>query len=55
MDNNEQIPPETVMTSVEVAKFLKVSTVAVRRWTREGALKGYRLGGTGDWRYLKKM
>jgi len=26
----------------------------VRRWTREGNLKGHRLGGKGDWRYVKK-
>ncbi len=54
MNNNEQESQETVMTSVEVAKLLKVSPVAVRRWTRDGSLKGYRLGGTGDWRYFRK-
>ena len=47
-------PRDEVMTSSEVAQFLKVSIVAVRRWSRTGKLKGYRLGGQGDWRYLQK-
>jgi excisionase family DNA binding protein len=42
-----------VMTASEVAAFLKVSISAVRRWTREGKLRGHRLGGAGDWRYLE--
>ena len=50
MDMNEQV----VMTSAEVAVFLKVSLGAVRRWARNGKLKGYRLGGRGDWRYLRQ-
>lgn len=45
---------ELIMTAEDVAKFLKVRVGTVRRWTREGKLKGQRLGGTGDWRYLKK-
>jgi len=45
---------EQVMTSAEVAAYLKVSIAAVRRWTREGKLKGHKLGGTGDYRYFKK-
>lgn len=45
---------DTVMTASEVARYLKVSVGAVRRWTREGKLKGYRLGGRGDWRYFRK-
>ena len=43
-----------IMTAGEVGSFLKVSVGAVRRWTRAGTLKGHRLGGRGDWRYLKK-
>jgi len=43
----------SIMTATEVAAFLKVSVGAVRRWTRNGNLKGHRLGGKGDWRYLK--
>ena len=44
---------EEVMTATEVAAFLKVSVSAVRRWSRNRKLRGYRLGGRGDWRYLK--
>ena len=45
---------DTVMTASDVADFLKVSVAAVRRWTRNGVLRGRRLGGTGDWRYFKE-
>ena len=45
---------ESIMTSSEVAKFLKVHLGSVRRWTRSGELKGYRLGKRGDWRYLRE-
>ena len=44
----------SIMTSGEVAKFLKVHLGSVRRWTRSGELKGYRLGKRGDWRYRRK-
>lgn len=44
---------DDVMTSVDVAKFLHVHLGSIRRWSRSGALKGYRLGGRGDWRFMK--
>ncbi len=44
----------SIMTSGEVARFLKVHLGSVRRWTRSGELKGYRLGKRGDWRYIRK-
>lgn len=44
----------SIMTSGEVARYLKVHLGSVRRWTRSGELKGYRLGKRGDWRYLRK-
>jgi excisionase family DNA binding protein len=44
---------EVIMTAEDVATFFKVSVSAVRRWTRNGQLKGHKLGGKGDWRYLK--
>ncbi len=47
-ENNE------VLTSGEVADLLKVHLSSVRRWSRNGKLKGYRLGGGGDWRFLRK-
>ena len=43
-----------VLTSNEVAELLKVHLSSVRRWSRSGKLKGYRLGGGGDWRFLRK-
>ena len=52
--NDGQIENGEIMTAGEVAAYLKVSVGAVRRWTRVGTLKGHRLGGRGDWRYLKK-
>ncbi len=54
MRNEEQEGSGEIMTAREVAAYLKVSVGAVRRWTREGKLKGHRLGGEGDWRYIKK-
>ncbi len=41
------------MTAQEVADFLKVSVSVVRRWSRTGKLRGRRLAGQGDWRYLR--
>jgi excisionase family DNA binding protein len=49
----QEISNKEIMTATEVATLLKVSVSAVRRWTRTGALKGRKLGGKGDWRYLK--
>ena len=49
----DAISGNDIMTVDEVASLLKVSASAVRLWTRNGKLKGYKLGGTGDWRYLK--
>jgi excisionase family DNA binding protein len=43
-----------VLTSAEVAELLKVHLSSVRRWSRSGKLKGYRLGGEGDWRFLRQ-
>jgi excisionase family DNA binding protein len=43
-----------VLTSTEVADLLKVHLSSVRRWSRSGKLRGYRLGGGGDWRFLRK-
>ncbi len=54
MDNNEFYQPEEIMTTEEVAKYLKVNVGSIRRWTREGKLKGRKLGDRGDYRYFKK-
>ncbi len=47
-------PENEVLTSAEVADLLKVHLSSVRRWSRNGKLRGYRLGGEGDWRFLRK-
>ncbi len=54
LENRLEWDDDVIMTSSEVAKFLKVHLGSVRRWTRTGELKGYRLGERGDWRYLRK-
>lgn len=36
--------PEELLTRNEVINLLKVSEVTVTKWTKEGFLKGYRLG-----------
>jgi excisionase family DNA binding protein len=54
LENRTEWDDDVIMTSSEVAKFLKVHLGSVRRWTRTGELKGYRLGERGDWRYLRK-
>ena len=43
---------QVIMTTSEVADFLKIHVGSVRKWSRTGILKGYRLGDRGDWRYL---
>jgi excisionase family DNA binding protein len=47
-------PDNEVLTSTEVADLLKVHLSSVRRWGRDGKLRGYRLGGGGDWRFLRQ-
>ena len=44
---------DNFMTAQEVADLLKVNLNSVRRWSRTGKLKGYKLGGSGDWRYVR--
>ena len=36
---------EQLWTTQEVARYLRVSTATVRRWTRTGLLPSYRPGG----------
>lgn len=42
---------KAIMTCDEVAEFLRVHRSSVRRWSRSGKLKAYKVGGRGDWRY----
>lgn len=40
-----------LMTCSEVADFLRVHYNSVRRWSRSGKLKAFKVGSRGDWRY----
>ena len=42
---------EAMMTGEEVADFLRVHLSSVRRWSRGGKLRAYKVGDRGDWRY----
>ena len=42
------------MTCTEVASFLRVHLSSVRRWSRTGELKAYKVGSRGDWRYREQ-
>ena len=53
IEKNHNAEDNDIMTTEEVALFLKVSISAVRRWSRDGKSKGHKMGGTGDWRYRK--
>ena len=44
-------PPEKLLTARQVADLLQVHITTVRRWSRNGMLKSYRLGCRGDRRY----
>ncbi len=45
---------EAIMTCTEVAEFLRVHLNSVRRWSRSGELKAYKVGSRGDWRYREQ-
>ncbi len=45
---------EAIMTCDEVAEFLRVHVISVRRWSRSGKLRAYKVGGRGDWRYRQQ-
>jgi len=44
---------EPLMTINEVARFLKVTTTTIRRWTDSGLLKCYRIGKKKERRFDK--
>ena len=52
--NRSKSDNEEIMTCDEVAEFLRVHVISVRRWSRSGKLKAYKLGGRGDWRYRQQ-
>jgi len=41
---------QNLLNVVEVAERLRVTPEAVRRWLRDGSLKGFMLGDRGGWR-----
>ena len=45
---------KAIMTCDEVAAFLRVHVSSVRRWSRTGKLRAFKVGGRGDWRYRHK-
>jgi excisionase family DNA binding protein len=45
---------KAIMTCDEVAEFLRVHVSSVRRWSRSGKLRAFKVGGRGDWRYRQQ-
>lgn len=52
--NGKKSGDKAIMTCDEVAEFLRVHVSSVRRWSRSGKLRAYKVGGRGDWRYRKQ-
>jgi excisionase family DNA binding protein len=52
--NGKKSGEKAIMTCDEVAEFLRVHVSSVRRWSRYGKLRAYKVGGRGDWRYRKQ-
>jgi len=52
--NGKKSDEKAIMTCDEVAEFLRVHVSSVRRWSRCGKLRAYKVGGRGDWRYRKQ-
>ena len=45
---------DKLLTIKEAASFLKVSTMSLRRWTNDGKLKCYRVGGNRERRFERQ-
>ena len=52
--NGKNSGDKAIMTCDEVAEFLRVHVSSVRRWSRCGKLRAYKVGDRGDWRYRKQ-
>lgn len=52
--NGKKSGENAIMTCDEVAEFLRVHVSSVRRWSRCGKLRAYKVGDRGDWRYRKQ-
>ncbi len=48
---NSKSNDKPMLTCDEVAESLRGHVISVRRWSRSGKLKAYKVGGRGDWRY----
>jgi len=46
----DQVQGREMLTVLQVAAYLQVHQESVRRWLREGQLRGINLGGRGGWR-----
>ncbi len=44
-DKNQPVNTEKLLTRPQAAKFLNISLVTLDKWTKEGIVPGYRLGG----------
>ena len=45
---------EKLLTIVEVAKFLRVSTNTIRNWANKGLIRVYRIGAREDRRFRQQ-
>lgn len=52
-DDYEHLPD--LMTVKEVAKFLRVSPITIKRWGKKGKLVPIRINSRGDRRYTKEQ
>jgi excisionase family DNA binding protein len=52
-DNYSNLPD--LMTVREVAKFLRVSPLTIKRWGKKGKLSPIRINSRGDRRYTKQQ
>ena len=45
---------DTMLTTREVARLLKLHINTVRRWSNQGILRAYRVGSRGDRRFIRQ-
>ncbi len=54
MRKERSVKIETPLSTGDVALLLNIHTNTVRRWSRNGILKTYRVGPRGDRRFMRK-
>ncbi len=52
MANHKDI--DSMLTTSDVAELLNVHINTIRRWSNQGTLKSYRIGGRGDRRFHRE-